>query len=400
MHNNHEVVKIGQEYFQETYKQYPLVLSRGEGSYLWDTEGKKYLDFGAGIAVNSLGYNHKKQVAAITEQAAKLLHCSNLYWNEPAVKLAKTLGSQGELKKVYFANSGTEANEAAIKLARKYSCLHYRKKEQPFQRTHIISMKNSFHGRSYGSLSLTGQEKYHKGFYPLLEGISYGEFNNLASIKSLISEKTCAIIVEPIQGESGIRPATKEFLQGLRALADTHDLALIFDEVQCGMGRLGTLFAYQHFGVTPDIVTLAKGLGGGTPIGAMLASERISCFAPGDHAGTYCGNPLVTASAQVVLNELTSPAFLDEVQKKGRFLMDALHSSAKQSSLIAEVRGEGLMIGVELTVPAAPVVSRAMELGLLLIPAGERVVRCVPPLVITQEEIAEGVSLLFEALQG
>ncbi len=398
MDKTEKIITSGKKYAQETYKQFPIVLSHGEGSHLWDTEGKRYIDFGAGIAVNALGYNHTKQVEAITEQAKKLLHCSNLYWNEPSVKLAETLATQGDLKKVYFANSGTEANEAAIKLARKYSSLHYNKEGKPYTRTHIISMQNSFHGRSYGSLSLTGQEKYHKGFYPLLPGISYGEFNNLDSVADLITEDTCAIIVEPIQGESGIRPATKEFLQGLRKLADDHNLVLIFDEVQCGIGRLGTLFAYQHFGVTPDIVTLAKGLGGGVPIGAMLASERVNCFAPGDHAGTYCGNPLVTASAQVVIEALTEQHFLGELKEKGKFLKESLQSIAEGCPLITEVRGAGLMLGVELTVPAAPVVSKAMELGLLIIPAGEHVVRFVPPLVITKAEITEGLTLFAQAL--
>ncbi len=410
-----EIMEKGALAFQSTYKQYPLVISHGEGSYVVDTDGKRYLDFGAGIAVSSLGHNHPRLTQAIVEQAHKFLHCSNLYWNQPAVELATLLVKKGDLQRVYFANSGTESNEAAIKLARKYSYLTYgmanptdptpsnapKSELMPpatFTRTEIISMKNSFHGRSYGSLTLTGQQKYHKGFYPLLEGVKYGEFNNLQSVKELITEKSCAIIVEPVQGESGIHPATPEFLQGLRELADAHDLLLIFDEVQCGIGRLGTLFAYQHMGVTPDIVTLAKGLGGGLPIGAMICSERVNSFVPGDHAGTYCGNPLVTAGALAVLQEVSKAEFLSQVVSSGNTLVELLNQAQQKHPSMVEVRGVGLMQGVELSFPVAPLITKAMEAGLLLIPTGERVVRFVPPLTVTQEEIALGVEIFSKIL--
>ena len=294
-----KLVKLGSDVVMNTYSRYPVAFEYGDGCYMWDIEGKKYLDFVGGIAVNSLGSNYDKIVDKISEQAKKLIHCSNLYYTEPQIQLANMLVKNSDFDKVFFCNSGAEANESALKLCRKYAELKNKKGND------IITMVKSFHGRTYGAVTATGQDKYHKGFGPLLPGIKYAEYNNIDSLKEAIDENTCAIMLEVIQGEGGIIPADKEYLKEVRKICDDNDIVLIFDEVQTGVGRCGELFAYQLYGVAPDIVTLAKGLAGGVPIGAMLATDKVAvAFNPGDHASTFGGNPLATSVGTVVINEI------------------------------------------------------------------------------------------------
>lgn len=303
-------------FLMNTYNRFPVTLVYGKGSWVYDINGKAYLDFTSGIAVNVLGHSHPELVKAIKDQAEKLIHCSNLYWNLPQMELAELLSKNTFGGKVFFANTGTEANEAAIKIARKYGKM---KSEKKFK---ILSARNSFHGRTLGSLTATGQPKYQKPFEPLVPGFDYFEFNNIEDLRKKVSDEVCAIFLEPIQGESGIIPATKEFLEEARRLCDEYDILLVFDEVQCGMGRTGKLFAYQKYGVTPDILTVAKGLGGGVPIGAVVVNEKANVLEPGDHGTTFGGNPLACRAGVTVMKELTKEGFLDEVDRKGRYLLE------------------------------------------------------------------------------
>ncbi|HEY8542390.1 MAG TPA: aspartate aminotransferase family protein, partial [Pseudothermotoga sp.] len=306
------------DYLMNTYSRFEIVLDHGKGALVWDKDGKSYLDFAAGIAVNVLGHSHPKLVSTIREQAKRLIHCSNLYWTEPQMKLAEILSKNSIGGRVFFVNSGTEANEAAIKLARKYG-----KKFSP-DKYKILSAFDSFHGRTYGSLSATAQPKYQKDFTPLVDGFEYFEYNNIDSLKSKISEQVCAVIIEPIQGESGIIPAKKDFLKAIRKICDEYNALLIFDEVQCGMGRTGKLFAYQHYDVEPDILTVAKGLGGGIPIGAVVANEKADVFEPSDHGSTFGGNPLACSTGITVMSELLNEGFLEKIDKLGDFLKKEL----------------------------------------------------------------------------
>ncbi len=389
------IAERGKNVIMNTYNRYPIAIAKGDGCYVYDTDGNKYLDFVAGIAVNSLGNNNEKLVKTIAEQAAKVIHCSNYYWNEPMIELAELLVENTCFDKVFYCNSGAEANEGALKLARKYAVKYH----EGEGRTEIISMKQSFHGRTYAAITATGQEKYQKGLSPLMPDIKYAVFNDFESLKSLVTDKTCAIILEPIQGESGIHPADKEYLQKLRKLCDERDLLLIFDEVQCGVGRTGYLCAYQYYGVEPDVVTFAKGLAGGVPIGAMLTKQKAAdAFQPGDHASTFGGNPLATSAGKVVVTELVKNGLLENVKKNGAYLTRKLEELKAQKNVITEVRGVGFMQGIEVTVPVAEVIKKAMSKGLLVASAGSNVIRFVPSLITGEKEIDEMINILAECL--
>lgn len=376
-----------------TYGRFPIAPVKGQGCYVWDADGKEYLDFLGGIAVCVLGHCDPRLQKVLQEQAASLWHISNLYWIEPQVELAEKLVKLSGLGKAFFCNSGAEANEAAIKLARKY----FYRRQQP-EKYQIISFKDSFHGRTLSTVAATGQEKYHEGFAPLPDGFLHARFNDIDSVKSLLNEHTAAIMVEPIQGEGGIHPADADFLQELRLICSQKDFLLIFDEVQCGMGRSGEVFAYQTYDVLPDIVSLAKGLGGGFPIGAMVASDRVAAgFAPGDHASTFGGNPLATAVANQTVDILSQPAFLEQVQRMSQALQREL-ASIKDQRVVA-VRGRGLMLGIEFNQPVNQLIKICMDKGLLLIGAGAKVVRWVPPLIITDKELRQAMAIFTQALK-
>ncbi|HPF19762.1 MAG TPA: aspartate aminotransferase family protein [Syntrophomonas sp.] len=390
---NKDIAERGQKVVMNTYGRFPIAPVKGKGSYVWDADGKQYLDFIGGIAVCALGHCHDELQQVIRQQAASLWHVSNLYWIEPQVRLAEKLVSISGLDKAFFCNSGAEANEAAIKLARKY---FYRQQESG--RTQIIVFNESFHGRTLATLTATGQKKYQEGFAPLPSGFVYADFNNLASVEKLISDDTAAIMIEPIQGEGGVHPADTVFLNSLRRICDREGILLIFDEVQCGVGRSGNFMAYQNYQVKPDIVTMAKGLGGGFPIGAMLASEKAAGgFAPGDHASTFGGNPLATAVADRVVELVSAPAFLDNVNKAGRSLKESLQSI--QDERMVTVRGRGLMLGAEFNTPIKDLVTICMHNGLLLLGAGANVMRFVPPLNINETEINQAVAIFKKSLR-
>ena len=373
-----------------TYGRFPLAFSHGEGMYITDEDGKTYLDFVAGIATNCLGHGHKKLAAAVAEQAQNLIHCSNLYWTKPQTSLAEKLITNSCFDKAFFCNSGAEAVEAVLKLARKYG--------GATNRYEIITMEHSFHGRTMGALSATGQIKYQKGFSPLVPHIKHVPFNDFDALRAAATRKTCAILLEPVQGEGGIRPADVEYLKKVRRLCSDEDILLMFDEIQCGIGRTGSLFAYQHFGVEPDAVALAKGLGGGMPIGAMLAAKKCSTtLGPGEHASTFGGNPLATAAGNVVLDELLG-GVLANAKTMGEYLREQLLALQKDFSCIVDVRGVGLLQGIELNKLAAPVVKACINKGLLLVNAGTNVVRFVPALIVEKKHIDEMIAVLRNAL--
>jgi len=382
-----ELIAAGKKYVMNTYGRLNLALSRGQGARVWDLEGREYLDFLAGIAVNALGHSHPAVVAAIQYQAESLIHCSNLYWIEPQVQLARMLVEASCGDKVFFCNSGAEANEGAIKLARKYAKLHYGP-----EKYEIITAINSFHGRTLAAITATGQPKYQQGFEPLVPGFKYVPYNDLEALAAAIGPGTCAIMLEPIQGEGGVVTPDPGYLAGVKELCREHGLLLILDEVQTGIGRTGKMFGYQHFGIEPDIFTLAKGLGGGVPIGAIVAREEVAAaFQPGYHASTFGGNPLVCAAALATLQVITAPGFLEQVQARGEYFR----------SLLAElgpVRGKGLMLGLELPGPGAEIVARCQERGLLINCTAGNVLRFVPPLIVTEAEIQQAVGILKECL--
>jgi len=376
-----------------TYGRFPIAPVKGKGSYVWDADGKQYLDFLGGIAVCVLGHCDDGLQAALQEQAAQLWHISNLYWIKPQVELAEKLVKISGLGKAFFCNSGAEANEAAIKLARKY---FYRKNKA--DKNEIIVFNHSFHGRTLATVTATGQRKYQEGFAPLPQGFVYADYNDISSVKKHINKGTAAIMLEPVQGEGGVHPANKEFLMELRNICNQEDILLIFDEVQCGIGRTGTFFAYQSYGVTPDIVTMAKGLGGGFPIGAMLASDQAATgFAPGDHASTFGGNPLGTAVANHLVDTITAPKFVEDNIKIGNYLRESLNKI--KDNRIIEIRGMGLMLGIEFNNDVKELVQICMQKGLLLIGAGPKVLRFVPPLNINQQEVDQAVTIFEEALK-
>ncbi len=392
--NNKEIIAEGQEYVMNTYGRLPIALVEGKGSYVWDADGKRYLDFVAGIAVNALGHCHPAVVEAISEQAHKLIHCSNLYWIEPQVKLAKMLVEHSCFDKAFFCNSGAEANEAAFKLARKYA-----KAQGYTNRYEVISTANSFHGRTLATLNATGQEKVHHNFEPLLDGFKSVPYNDLAAIEDAISDKTCAIIVEPIQGEGGVIVAHAGYLAGLRHLCDEHDLLLIFDEVQVGCGRTGKLFAYQNSGVKPDVMTLAKALAGGVAIGAMLVNQRADVFVPGEHASTFGGNPLATAAAVAAINQMLVEDIPEGVTLKSEYFICKLQQLVDKYDSLLSVRGQGLLLGLVANKPAGAVVEACQGKGLLINCTAGSVLRFVPPLTVSNDEIDEAVAILDQALQ-
>jgi acetylornithine/N-succinyldiaminopimelate aminotransferase len=392
--NNSDIISLEKQHILQTYKRPNFTLSHGEGVWLYDTNGRKYLDAGSGIAVNALGHGRREVIEAIHEAAAGLLHVSNLYHTIPQVLLAKNLCEASFADKVFFSNSGTEANEGALKFARKMANGHADK-------TGLVAFTGSFHGRTMGALSLTATEKYRVPFEPLVGKTSFATFNDLESARSVINDKTCGVIVEPVQGEGGVTPATPEFLTGLRELCNQHEAMLIFDEVQCGMGRTGTLWAHQGYDVTPDIMTIAKPLGGGLPIGAILVNEAVAkVIQPGDHGSTFAGGPLVCAVARVVLNQINQPAFLNEVQAKGLYFGEKLNTVVAKSPLITGARGKGLMRGLVSTIPAGEIVVEAYKHGLITLVAGEKIIRLLPPLIITKEEIDVLVERLLETLEA
>ncbi|MGL4607218.1 MAG: acetylornithine transaminase [Eubacteriaceae bacterium] len=389
-----DLITRGNHVIMETYKRFPLVFNKGEGCVLIDDKGKQYLDFVAGIAVDALGHSHPGLINAMKDQMDHLVHISNLYWSEPGIACAEILTKESGLDKVFFCNSGAEACEAALKLCRVYGKL----KKNP-EAVEIIAMEQSFHGRTYAAITATGQKKYQENLAPLMPGISHVQFNDLEALKKKVSSKTCGIIIEPIQGEGGIYPADQKYLEGVRQICDENNIVLIFDEVQSGIGRSGKLFAYQQYGVTPDIVMMAKGLGGGIPIGGIIAKEKVAeVFKPGTHASTFGGNPLACAAAKYVLSTITAPGFYDEIEDKGRYLRSKLEEQKINHPEIVEVRGMGLMLGVEVSVNPGEVVGKAMEKGLLILGAGTSTVRFVPPLIVTKEEIDKAIEIFLECL--
>lgn len=377
----HPVIAMENEYIVQSYKRPPIVLTRGDGMTLYDADGKAYLDWVAGIAVNALGYSDPGLIETMQQAATGLIHTSNLYYTAPQAELAAMLCEKSFADRVFFSNSGTEANEGALKFARKVAY-----DNGDTDRKEVVCFTHAFHGRTLGSLSITPKEKYQKPFAPLMPGVIVAEYNDIESARAAITEKTAAVIVEPVQGEGGIYPASNEFLQALRQFCDASGALLIFDQVQCGMGRTGTLWSSEPSGVTPDLQTLAKPLAGGLPIGAILTTEAVaSHIHPGDHGSTFAGGPFVTAAAKYVLERISEPAFLAHVQEVGAYLKERLQEI--NSPLIKEVRGRGLMVGVELAIEVSPIIEAGYEHGLLLVNAGTHVLRFVPPLIARKEDV-------------
>lgn len=383
-----------ENYLIHSYNRYPVMLDHGEGVYLYDTEGKKYLDFGGGIAVCALGYSDETYKNALKEQIDRGIHFSNYFYSEPLVKAAKGLADASGMDKVFMANSGGEANEGALKLARKYAIMKGHE-----ERHEIVSMDKAFHGRSMGALSVTGTKKYREPFEPMIGGVSFARYNDLDSVKEKITDNTYAVIVEAVQGEGGIYPADREFLQGIRTLCDEHDIMMICDEIQCGMGRTGRMFAYQHYGIQPDIVTMAKGMGNGMTVGAFATTAEIAeALVPGDHGTTFGGNPLAAAAVSVTLDIFAKNNIVQHVAETGAYLGERLEEIVKAKKIARETRGLGLMRGLELTEAAGPYVMKALEKGLILMSAGTNVIRFVPPLVIEKKHVDEMTAVLDKIL--
>ncbi|MDI9571469.1 MAG: aspartate aminotransferase family protein [Pseudomonadota bacterium] len=390
--NEKELMSIADERIMGTYRRFPVVFTRGRGTRLWDVEGREYLDFVAGIAVCSLGHAHPAVTEAIGEQAKRLVHVSNLFYIEAQIEYARLLTDNCALKKVFFCNSGAEANEGAIKLARKYGNDH-----SGGLRNEIITMTSSFHGRTMATITATGQEKFQKGFHPLLPGFRYAPFNDLETLAGMITERTCAVMVEPVQAEGGVRLPAPGYFTGLRRLCDERDVLLILDEVQVGMGRTGTLFAYEQEGIIPDIVTLAKAMGNGFPLGATLSGEKVAAaFEPGSHASTFGGNPLGMAAARATLEVLLGEGIIAGCRDRGTYLLARMEELRARHGIIADVRGRGLLVAVELGCEAAGIIARAMKRGLLIASAGPNVLRFVPPLIVTEQEIDQAAAILDE----
>ena len=389
-----QVVEWDKKYFMPVFSRYQLVLSHGEGPYVYDTDGKRYIDFLAGIAVNVLGHGHPGLVKAVCEQAARLIHCSNLYYTEPQVQLIKKLAELSGLDKVFIANSGAEANEGAMKLARKYGKVIGQEKFE------IVTAEHSFHGRTLATLTATGQPKYQEGYEPLPGGFRYVPFNDKAALKAAVSAKTCAVMIEPVQGEGGIHAPVDGYLQYARELCDQYGALLIFDEIQSGMGRTGSFLACQGYGVNPDIITLAKGLAGGVPIGAFLATEKAAAaFAPGDHGSTFGGNPLACAAALAVLEAIEQEGLMANAAAVGEYLIGKMKSlQQKYPALIKEVRGKGLMVGVELNRPGREVVDLCMAAGAIINCTAGNVLRFVPPLNVNRQHVDEVVTIVDDVL--
>ncbi|MEC7641542.1 MAG: aspartate aminotransferase family protein [Nitrospinota bacterium] len=393
MKTNKEVVKLTQKHVAQTYRRFPIALVRGKGTKVWDASGNSYTDFVAGLAADNLGHCHPNLVKAIRTQAGRLLHVSNLYHIEPQSELAQELTQCSFADKVFFCNSGTEANESAIKLARRF--FHDQGEKGRYE---IIAMKNSFHGRTMGSLSATGQDKFHTGFKPLLPGFKFIPFNNIRAAEKAVSSKTCAILVEPVQGEGGVNLGDKNYFKGLKRICKANNILLIFDEVQTAFGRTGTLFAYERLGIKPDIITLAKALGGGVAIGAMAASNRLmKSLIPGTHAATFGGNPLACAAGLASVRTIKKTAFLKQCQEKGKYFYSRL--KGLRFSVIKEVRGVGLMLAIELNKPGAEVVLDCMRQGFLINCIQQNILRFTPPLIITKKEIDNLIKALSISLE-
>ena len=392
----HDYIEEAEQRLIHTYNRYQIVLEKGEGVYLYDIDGKKYLDFASGIAVFALGYGNTEYNDALKAQIDKLLHTSNLYYNVPAIEAAKHITESSGMDRVFFTNSGTEAIEGAIKLARKYAYLKDGTTEHE-----IIAMNHSFHGRSLGALSVTGNVKYQEAFKPLIGGVKFADFNDLESIKAKVTDKTCAVIMEPIQGEGGLYPAKKEFLEGVKRLCEEREILLIFDEVQCGMGRTGSMYAWQQYGVKPDIITMAKALGCGVPVGAFAARESVAAaLVPGDHGTTYGGNPFACAAVNEVFRQYKQRHITEHVKKMGTYFQGSLSRFVEKYEFVREVRGMGLMQGLELTIPAGDIILKALDAGLIVISAGQNVIRFVPPLIIEEEHVDEMAAVLDGILQN
>lgn len=388
--NSDQWIEKSDKYIMKNYGRFHLVPTRGEGCRLWDVDGREYLDFLGGIAVNNLGHCHPKVVEALRKQAGEMIHCSNLYQIPRQIELAELLCEHSFADKAFFCNSGAEANEAAIKLARKYSLDNF-----GAQRYEIIAATDSFHGRTMATISATGQEKVQRFFDPLLHGFTHVPFNDVAALEAAITPATCAVMLEPIQGESGVNIPSAEYFREVRRICDKHRLLLILDEVQVGMGRTGKLFAHEHFDCTPDIMTLAKALAGGAPIGAMLARDEVAAaFTPGTHGSTFGGNPLVCAAAVATIHAILEENILEHTVETGEFLQSELRTLAKKYSFVKEVRGIGLMVGMPLSIPAADIVRKGHERGLLLNAVHDTVLRFVPPLIVTKQEIMQMITLL------
>ena len=378
-----------------TYNRYGVILKSGKGVYLTDTDGKQYLDFAAGIGVCALGYGNQEYDQALKDQIDELIHTSNLYYNLPAIKAAEKLKKASGMDRVFFTNSGTEAVEGAIKAAKKYAYTL-----DGHAGHEIIAMKNSFHGRSLGALSVTGNKHYQEAFEPLLEGIRFAEFNQLDTVKKLVNENTCAILLETIQGEGGVYPAQKEFLEGIAEICQANDILLILDEIQCGMGRSGKMFAWQNYGVKPDIMTAAKALGCGVPVGAFLMTERVAekSLAPGDHGTTYGGNPLVCAAVLKTLEIMEKSRLTEHVKEVADYLWNRLEELKSRHTSVVSHRGMGLMQGLEMNIPVSEISKKALDEGLILITAGSNVLRFLPPLVIEEKHVDEMTEILEKVL--
>ena len=387
-------IQTAEEALLHTYNRYQIVLEKGDGAYLYDVDGKEYLDFAAGIAVCSLGYGNEAYKDALKKQIDNLTHTSNLFYSKPVARAAAMLKEATQMDRVFFTNSGTEAIEGALKAARKYA---YAKQSGRYE---FIAMHHSFHGRSMGAVAVTGTEHYRTPFEPLIGGVKFADYNDLESVKAQITEKTCAIILEPVQGEGGIYPANRAFLEGVRALCDEQDILLIFDEIQCGMGRTGSMFAWQGYGVKPDIMAMAKAIGNGVPVGAFAMTQRVadSSLAPGDHGTTYGGNPLVCAAVEAVLTIFQKEDLLAHVQSVSAYLEEKLDAIVEAHACVTERRGKGLMQGLVLTKPVGEVIKNAMDAGLIVISAGGNVLRLVPPLIITEAQVDEFIGKLKMAL--
>lgn len=393
--NKQEYMDAAESRLLHTYNRFPLVLDHGEGVHLFDTDGKAYLDFAAGIAVCALGYSNEAHKEALKNQVDALLHTSNLYYSAPTVSAAQKVLKASDMDRIFFTNSGTEAIEGAIKAAKKYAFTR-----DGHAGHEIIAMQHSFHGRSIGALSVTGNAHYQEPFEPLLPGVRFAEFNNLESVKAQITDKTCAIIMETVQGEGGIYPAEEAFLSGVRALCDEHDILLILDEIQCGMGRTGKMFAWQNYGVKPDIMTVAKALGCGVPVGAFLMTQKVAdkSLAPGDHGTTYGGNPFVGAAVSAVFDQFEALKVVDHVNEVAPYLAKKLDELVEKYDCLTAHRGLGLMRGLVCTLPVGKVSAKALENGLILITAGSDVLRFVPPLVIEKADVDEMVEKLEKTL--
>lgn len=391
-----EIIEAQKQYVLSTYSRADFVLDHGEDIYLYDLEGNRYIDCLSGIAVNAMGYGNTKVIEALTAQALKLTHVSNLYHTEPPVRLAKMLVQNSFADKVFFCNSGTEAVESCLKFSRAWAKRKFPDNPDKYE---IVAFQGSFHGRTMGALSVTSREKYRRPFLPLLPGVTFAELNDLQSAASAIHKNTCAVIVEPLQGEGGVHAAAAEFLQCLRRLCSEHGAALIFDEVQCGMGRTGKLFAHENFAVTPDMMALAKPLGGGFPMGAALVTDAVAeAIHPGDHASTFGANPAICAAGMVVLEQILAPGFLENVIEVGQFLRGELRKAKEHISCIQEVRGLGQLSGVDLRIKAQDIVQKGFRQGLILGVAGDYVLRIAPPLIMKKEQAREVLDKLIPIL--